>query len=91
MDWFPSEIQIVLTFERRQMLTMRSIPGLIDDLVVLGIFIYLSLLVSGIIRMRQDRQKKWDSIMSRWGTPLRIAVYLVTLLMIFLILRMIFG
>jgi hypothetical protein len=73
------------------MVSMHSIPGLLDDLVVLGIFIYLSLLVSGKIRMRADRQKKWDAMMLRWGMPLRIAIYLVTLLVIFLILRTIFG
>lgn len=31
--------------------------GFIDDIIVLGIFIYFSLLVGGKIKLREERQK----------------------------------
>jgi hypothetical protein len=40
---------------------------IIDDLIVLTFFVYFTLLISGILRLRPDRQKRFDELMKRRG------------------------
>jgi amino acid transporter len=70
---------------------MQAIGGLIDDIIVLGIFIYLSLLVSGKIKLRQERQEKFDAMMERKGTLFKILAYGGTIIFAALILIGIFS
>lgn len=70
---------------------MQAIGGLIDDIIVLGIFIYFSLLVSGKIKLRQERQGKFDAMMERRGTLFKILAYGGTIIFAALILIGIFS
>ncbi|TKK64163.1 hypothetical protein FC093_23130 [Ilyomonas limi] len=70
---------------------MQAIGGLIDDIIVLGIFIYFSLLVSGKIKLRQERQEKFDAMMERRGTLFKILAYGGTIIFAALILIGIFS
>jgi len=53
----------------------QSIGGLINDIVVFGIFVYLILLLTGKVRMRPDKQEKLDDLIRRKGTLLKILAY----------------
>ncbi len=70
---------------------MQAIGGLINDIIVFGIFVYFSLLVSGKIRLRQERQEKFDTMMERRGTLFKILAYAGTLIFAALILIGIFS
>jgi hypothetical protein len=61
---------------------MQAIGGLIDDIIVLGIFIYFSLLVSGTIKLRQERQEKFDVMMERRGMLFKILAYGGTIILL---------
>jgi hypothetical protein len=54
---------------------MQSTGQLINDLVILGIFIFMSLVVSGIIKLKPEKQEKLDSLMERKGTLVKIVAY----------------
>jgi hypothetical protein len=70
---------------------MQVIGGLIDDIIVLGIFIYFALLVSGKIKLRQERQEKFDAMMERRGTLFKILAYGGVIIFAALILISIFS
>jgi len=53
----------------------QSVGGLINDIVVFGIFVYLILLLTGKVKMRGDRQEKLDDLILRKGTILKILAY----------------
>jgi hypothetical protein len=69
----------------------QSIGGLINDIVVFGIFVYLILLLTGKVRMRGDRQEKLDDLIRRKGTLLKILVYGGVLIFAAIILIEIFS
>jgi hypothetical protein len=58
----------------------QGILGRLDDILVLTVFIFLILLLNGKVRMRPDRQKKFDEIVRRRGTFLKVLVYCGTLI-----------
>jgi hypothetical protein len=43
----------------------QSIGGLINDILTFGVFVYLILLLTGKVRLREDRQAKWDDLIRR--------------------------
>jgi len=53
----------------------QSIGGLINEIVVFGIFVYMILLLTGKVRMRGDKQEKLDELIRRKGTLLKILAY----------------
>ena len=53
----------------------QSIGGLISDIVAFGIFVYLILLLTGKVRLHPDKQEKFDDLLRRKGTLLKILVY----------------
>jgi hypothetical protein len=53
----------------------QSTGGLVNDIVVFGIFVYLILLLTGKVRMRPDKQEKLDDLIRRKGTILKILAY----------------
>jgi len=70
---------------------MQSIGGLIDSIIFLAVFIYLTLLVSGKIKLRQERQKKFDAMVQRRGPFYKLLVYGGTIGFAVLILINIFS
>lgn len=70
---------------------MQAFGGIIDDIIVLGIFIYFSLLVSGKIKLQQERQEKFDAMMERRGTLFKILAYGGVVIFALLILISIFS
>ncbi len=71
--------------------TMQAIGGLINDIIVLGVFIYFSLLVSGKIKLQKERQEKFDAMIERKGTLFKILAYGGTIIFAALILLSIFS
>lgn len=69
---------------------MQSTGGLINDIIVFAIFIYLVLLVNGNVKLGQSNQAKWDNVMQRKGSLLKILVYLGVVLFALLILKSFF-
>ena len=65
--------------------------GLINDIIVFAVFIYFSLVVNGKIKLRQDRQEKFDDLMQRRGTLLKILVYSGTIIFALLLIISIFS
>ena len=65
---------------------MQSTAGLIDDIIVFAIFIFLTFLVSGKVKLGESNQARFDSLMERKGTFLKILVYVGTGLFALLIL-----
>jgi hypothetical protein len=51
------------------------IGRLINDILTFGIFVYLILLLTGKVRLRGDRQEKWDDLIRRRGTILKILIF----------------
>ena len=51
---------------------------IINDLVVLGVFIYLSLLVSGKLKLKDEKQEKLDDFLQRKGGLVKAIVYVGT-------------
>lgn len=70
---------------------MQSAGGLINDIIVFGIFIYFSLLVSGKIKLREERQEKFNAMMERRGTLFKILAYAGTIIFAALIVIGIFS
>jgi len=70
---------------------MQSTGSLINDILIFAVFIYLTLLVSGKVKLRQDRQEKFDELMSRRGTLLKILAYAGAVLFAILILITLFD
>ena len=58
----------------------QGILGQVDNILVLIVFIFLILLLNGKVRMRPDRQKKFDEIVRRRGILLKVLVYGGTLI-----------
>jgi hypothetical protein len=54
---------------------LQTIGGLVNDIVVFVIFVYLILLLTGKVRLRGDNQEKLDSLIRRKGTLLKILAY----------------
>jgi hypothetical protein len=54
---------------------MQTTGGLVNDIVVFGVFVYLILLLTGKVRMRGDKQEKLDDLIHRKGTLLKILAY----------------
>jgi hypothetical protein len=65
---------------------MQQILGHLDDFLVLAIFIYLILLLNGKVKMRQDRQEKFDKLIRRRVTLLKVLAYGGALIFVALIL-----
>ena len=53
----------------------QTIGGLINDIVLFGIFVYLILLLNGKVRMRAEKQEKFDDLVRRKGKILKFLVY----------------
>ena len=53
----------------------QSIGGLISDIVVFGIFVYLILLLKGKVRLHPNKQEKFDNLLRRKGTLVKILIY----------------
>lgn len=70
---------------------MQAIGGLIDNIIIFGIFVYFSLLVSGKIKLRQERQEKFDAMILRKETLFKILAYGGTIIFAALILIGIFS
>jgi preprotein translocase subunit SecG len=70
---------------------MQSTGGLINDIVIFVIFIYLVLLINGKVKLGENNQVKFDNIMERKGTLLKILVYACTAIFAILILVSIFS
>lgn len=70
---------------------MERIGGLINDVIVLAIFAYFSLLVSGKIKLGQGRQEKVDALLQRGGTAVKIGAYGGTVVFGLLVLRHLFD
>ncbi|HVZ97849.1 MAG TPA: hypothetical protein VG847_13295 [Chitinophagaceae bacterium] len=64
---------------------MQSIGGIINDIIILGIFIYLVMLVNGKTKLPGSAQEKFDALMARNGTLLKILAYTGTILLILII------
>jgi hypothetical protein len=58
----------------------QEILGQVDNILVLIVFIFLILLLNGKVRLRPDRQEKFDKIVRRRGTLLKVLVYTGTLI-----------
>jgi hypothetical protein len=54
---------------------MQSRGGLINDILVMGVFIYLILLLRGIVKLGKDKQEKLNILIQRRGTLLKVLVY----------------
>lgn len=54
---------------------MQSTAQLINDIVIFAIFIYFILLVSRKVKLSESRQEKFDNLMERKGTLLKILAY----------------
>ena len=65
---------------------MQSTGGLINDLIILGIFIYMILLIHGKVKLSAEKQDKFDGIMNSRGKLLKFLVYSGTGIFIALIL-----
>lgn len=65
---------------------MQSTAGLIDDIIFFAIFIFLTFLVSGKVKLGESNQARFDSLIERKGTFLKILVYVGTGLFALLIL-----
>ena len=70
---------------------MQSTGGLINDIIVFGVFIYLTLLVSGKVKLGESNQEKLNNLMERKGTLLKILVYAGTAVFAILILIRLFA
>jgi hypothetical protein len=70
---------------------MQSIGGLVNDIIVFAIFIYLTLLVSRKVKLRESNQEKFDNLMERKGTLLKILAYGGAIIFAALILISIFA
>ena len=70
---------------------MQSTGGLINDIIVFGVFIYLKLLVSGKVKLGESNQEKLNNLMERKGTLLKILVYAGTAVFAILILISLFA
>jgi multisubunit Na+/H+ antiporter MnhB subunit len=70
---------------------MQFTTGLINDLIVFAIFIYLCLLVNGKIKMREERQARFDDLMLRRGRAIKILIYSGTALIGIIILITLFS
>jgi hypothetical protein len=64
---------------------------IIDDLIVLAFFLYFTLLVSGILKLKADRQERFDALMKRWGNLLRVIAYAGTAIFLLLIILQIIA
>ncbi len=58
----------------------QGILGQVDNILVLIVFIFLILLLNGRIRLRPDRQERFDEIIRRRGSFLKVLVYCGTLI-----------
>jgi hypothetical protein len=58
----------------------QRILGNLDDILVLAVFVFFILLLNGKVRLRPDRQEKFDEIVGRRGTLLKVFVYGGTLI-----------
>jgi hypothetical protein len=67
--------QELLALARKKTPMSQSIGGLINDIVVFGIFVYLILLLTGRVKMRGDKQEKLDDLIRRKGTLLKFLAY----------------
>ncbi|NQY09551.1 MAG: hypothetical protein HRT71_08565 [Flavobacteriales bacterium] len=65
---------------------MQEIGGIINDLIVLGVFIYSTLLVSGKLKLNPENQEKLDAFLSKKGKWFRPVVYIGTGIFMFLLL-----
>lgn len=61
---------------------MQEIGELLNDLIVLGIFIYVSLLVSGKIKLKPEKQSKLDGFLTEKGKWFKPMIYCGTILFI---------
>lgn len=69
---------------------MQSSGDLIRNIITFGVLIYLSLIVSGKIKLPKERQEKYDALMKRRGRAFKILVYGMTAIFGILILKHIF-
>ncbi|MGF7232472.1 hypothetical protein [Arachidicoccus sp.] len=66
---------------------MQFLGGHVDDLIVLIVFIYLSLMVSGKATLSAQRQAKFEKFMQqKRGKIYKIVVYIGTALFAFIVL-----
>ena len=70
---------------------MQSTGGLINDIIVFGVFIYLTLIVTGKVKLGESNQAKFDNLMERKGVLLKILVYAGTVIFAILILISLFA
>jgi len=54
---------------------MQANGGLINNIVVFGIFVYLILLFSGKVKVRGQNQEKLDDLIRKRGTLLKTLAY----------------
>lgn len=71
---------------------MQFLGGHTDDLIVLIVFIYLSLMVRGKVSLSTQRQAKFENFMQqKRGKIFKIVVYVGTALFAFIVLADIMG
>lgn len=56
-------------------MTAQLIGRLINDIIILALFIYMALLVSGKIKLKPEKQEKFNNLIQRRGTLLNIISY----------------
>lgn len=61
---------------------MQTIGTFLNDLIILGVFIFLFLLVHRIIKLKSDKQTKIDKMIQKGGVFIKIVTYLGIILLI---------
>jgi hypothetical protein len=55
---------------------MHSFSGIINDMIVLGIFVYLLLIISGKAKLPIKSQEKFEALMERNGKLIKALIYI---------------
>jgi|GEM_PF-4628776 len=66
---------------------MHSIGNIINDVIILGLFIYLALIVNGVVKLNARKQERFNKMMNRYGTVFKILVYVGIIMFIILIFK----
>jgi hypothetical protein len=65
---------------------MQSIGGIINDLIILGLFVYVILLINGKVKLTGEKQEKFNNLISKKGLLIKFCVYAAAAIMVILII-----
>lgn len=66
---------------------MHSMGSIINNVIILGLFIYLALVANGIVKLNKSKQERFNKMMEQYGKGFKMLVYAGIIMFIILIFK----